>query len=262
MKFERELKVCLDLVVSLREDILKIYNSDDFGVEIKSDNSPVTKADKLVDKKIREVLSKEFPNFSLLTEESVDDLSRLKNDLVFIVDPIDGTKDFLLKNDEFTVNIGLSYKHKGVMGVIYVPATDETYYALEGLGAFYKKTSDSKPVQIHVSERQNSLRVLTSRCHYNEFEKAIIEKYKDRFESEKSVGASLKGCLIAKGEAEYHVRKSSNTKEWDTCAMQVIVEQAGGLLLKFDGKAIMYNREDVYNHDGYIICNKIENYLL
>ena len=262
MNFERELEVCLNLVSSLRDDILKIYNSDDFGTEIKEDNSPVTKVDKLVDKKIREVLSQEFPNFSFLTEESVDDLSRLKNDFVFIVDPIDGTKDFLLKNGEFTVNIGISYKHKAVMGVIYVPATDETYFALEGKGSFYKKTSDSKPVQIHTSDRETNLRVLTSRCHFNEFEQSTIDKYKDRFESINAVGASLKGCLIAKGDADYHIRQSSNTKEWDTCAMQVVVEQAGGHLLRFDGKPIVYNREDVYNRDGYIICNRIENYLL
>ena len=120
-------------------------------------------------------------------KESLDDKKRLQNDFVWIVDPIDGTKDFLLKNDEFTVNIGLSYKHKPIMGIIYVPATDETYYGLEGLGSFYKKTSQSKPVKIHVSERQNNLRVLTSRCHFNEFEKITIQKYKDRFESEKSV---------------------------------------------------------------------------
>ena len=112
--FERELEVAINAVNSVRELILEIYNSSDFGVEIKEDNSPVTKADKAADKKIREILSTAFPLYSLLTEESVDDKSRLQNDYVWIVDPVDGTKDFVAKNGEFTVNIGLSYKHKAV----------------------------------------------------------------------------------------------------------------------------------------------------
>lgn len=262
MKFERELTTCINLVYSLRDEILNIYNSDDFGVEIKSDNSPVTKADKLVDKKIREVLSREFPNFSLLTEESADDFSRLNNDYVFIVDPIDGTKDFVARNGEFTVNIGLAYKHKAVLGVIYIPVTDELYYAVEGEGSFYKKDIHSKSVKIHSSNKLENLNVVVSRCHFNGFEQKIYDKHKDKFSDMKAVGSSIKGCLIAKGDADYHFRHSSNTKEWDTCAMQIIVEEAGGHLLRFDGKPIVYNREDVYNHDGYVICNRIENFLL
>lgn len=260
--FERELEVAINAVNSVRELILEIYNSSDFGVEIKEDNSPVTKADKAADKKIREILSTAFPLYSLLTEESIDDKNRLKNDYVWIVDPIDGTKDFVAKNGEFTVNIGLSYKHKAVLGVILVPVTGEIYYAVEGQGSYYLKNKDAKPVKIHCNDKVKNVTTLVSNFHSNQTEMDMIKKHSDIITHQRKLGATLKGCAIAKGEAEMSYRFSSNTKEWDTCAMQVIVEEAGGYLLKFDGTPICYNREDVYNKDGYIICNRKENFLL
>ena len=260
--YERELSVALNAVNSVRELILDIYNSDDLGVEIKEDNSPVTKADKAADKKIREVLSGAFPLYSFLTEESLDDKTRLKNDYVWIVDPIDGTKDFVAKNGEFTVNIGLSYKHRAVLGVILIPVTGEIYYGVEGMGAFYLKDKNCVPIKIHVNDKAKDLTALTSNFHHNEHETEMLKKYSNVITKVMPAGSTLKGCLIASGKAEYHYRYSSNTKEWDTCAVQVLVEQAGGYLLKFDGSPIRYNREDVYNRDGYIICNKKENFLL
>lgn len=258
--FEKELKVAIEAAIKVVPLILEIYNSNELGVEIKDDNSPVTKADKLADKLIREHLSKHFPNYALLTEESVDDKSRLDNDYVFIVDPIDGTKDFVAKNGEFTVNIGLAYKHKPVLGVIVIPVTGEVYYASKGNGAFYQK--DGKTVKIHVNSRTNDLTTLVSRFHSSEEEQAMIRKHSDRIKHQRIVGASIKGCVIAKGDAEMSYRFSSNTKEWDTCAMQAILEEAGGLLLKFDGTPITYNRKDVYNRGGYVICNCKENFLI
>ena len=260
--YERELSVALEAVNSVRELILEIYNSDNLGVEIKEDNSPVTKADKAADKKIREILSGAFPLYSLLTEESVDDKSRLENDYVWIVDPIDGTKDFVAKNGEFTVNIGLSYKHKAVLGVILIPVTGEIYYGVEGMGAFYLKNKEAKPVQIHVNNKTKDLTTLTSNFHHNQKEIEVLNKHKDVIAKEVHVGATIKGCLIASGKAEHHYRYSSNTKEWDTCAMQAVVEQAGGFILKFDGERILYNRDDVYNRGGYVICNCKENFLI
>ena len=260
--YKQELEVALKAVNSVRGLILDIYNSNNLGFEIKEDKSPVTKADKAADKKIREILSEAFPLYSLLTEESIDDKSRLKNDYVWIVDPIDGTKDFVAKNGEFSVNIGLSYKHKAVLGVILVPVTGEIYYAVEGQGSYYLKNKDSKPVRIFVNTKTTNLTMLISNFHSNQIEMDMIAKHSDIIKHKRKLGATLKGCAIAKGEAEISYRFSSNTKEWDTCAMQVIVEQAGGFLLKFDGTPIRYNREDVYNKDGYIICNQMKNFLL
>ena len=177
--YEQELEVALFAVNSVRELILDIYNSDDFGVEIKDDNSPVTKADKASDKKIREILSKAFPSYSLLTEESVDDVTRLDNDYVWIVDPIDGTKEFVDKDDEFCVNIGLSYKHKAVLGVILIPVTGEIFYGVEGLGSFYLKDKNAHPVQIHCNDKINNLTAYISKYHTNDKEKLFLDEHKN-----------------------------------------------------------------------------------
>ena len=258
--FEKELEVAIAAAKKTIPYILEVYNSNNLGIEIKEDNSPVTKADKLADKIIREELSKAFPNYALLTEESTDDLARLNNDYVFIVDPIDGTKEFVAHSGEFTVNIGLAYKHKPVVGVILIPVTGEVYYASIDKGAFYEK--DGKITKIHCNSKTNDLTTLVSRFHSNQTEQDTINKHADRIKHQKVVGSSIKGCVIAKGEAELSYRFSDNTKEWDTCAMQAIVEIAGGHILKFDGTPIVYNREDVYNRGGYIICNCKENFLI
>lgn len=257
--FERELEVALEAAKIASKKVLEIYNSRNLDVEIKEDNSPVTKADKMADKLIREYLFSNFPNYALLTEESSDDKTRLTNDYVWIVDPIDGTKEYVAHSDEFTVNIGLAYNHEPVLGVIVIPVTGEIYYAVKGKGSFYE--NHGKTVKIHCNSKTNDLTTLVSRFHSNEVEQATIKKHSDRIKHQKVVGASIKGCLIAKGEAEMSYRFSDNTKEWDTCAMQAIVEQAGGLILKFDGTPIRYNREDVYNRGGYLICNCRENFL-
>ena len=258
----KELSVSLKAVIEASKVIMEVYNSSDIGVEIKEDNSPVTKADKAADKLIRSFLMAAFPDYGLLTEESVDDKSRLNKDFVFIVDPVDGTKEFVAHSDEFTINIGLAYKHKPVMGVIMIPVSGEIYYAVENEGSFYLKDKDAKPVRIHCNDKLDDLTTLVSRFHSNQTEQDMIKKHSDKIKHQKVVGATIKGCEIASGRAEMSYRFSSNTKEWDTCAMQAIVEQAGGFILKFDGTPIVYNREDVYNHDGYIICNRKENFLL
>lgn len=258
--FEKELEVALAAAKKTVPYILEVYNSNNLGVEIKEDNSPVTKADKLADKIIREELSKAFPNYALLTEESTDDLARLNNDYVFIVDPIDGTKEFVAHSGEFTVNIALAYKHKPVVGVILIPVTGEVYFASKGYGSFYEK--DGKITKIHCNSKTNDLTTLVSRFHSTKEEQDAIKRHENRIKHQKVVGSSIKGCLIAKGEAEISFRFTSNSKEWDTCAMQAILEEAGGLLTKFDGTPLVYNREDVYNRDGYIICNCKENLLI
>ena len=257
--WEKELNDAIEAGVRAIEGILKIYNSD-FSVEIKDDNSPVTLADKNADKVIRDYLQSRYPTHAFLTEESTDDKSRLDNDYVWIVDPVDGTKDFVAKDGGFTTNIALAYKHEAVVGVVVVPLTGEIYYAAKGLGAFYRHNGITK--RIHVNDKLNNLTVYKSVFHSKPEEDAMIEKYKDRISKVEKWGSALKPCRIAQGLGELTYRLSDGTKEWDTAASQVIVEQAGGVYLDTNKKRIMYNREDVYNRDGYIICNRIENFLL
>lgn len=259
---EKELEVALKTIRSVRQIILDVYNSKDLGVEIKSDNSPVTKADKRADEIIRQMLHEAFPTYGMLTEESTDNKDRLNKEYVWIIDPLDGTKEFVAHTGEFTVNIGLAKNHLPVLGVILVPVTGEIYYGVEGKGSFYLKDENSLPIKIHCNNKTDDLTVLTSRFHHNEKEDELINKHSDVIKHRFAVGATLKGCYIASGKYELSYRCSSGTKEWDTCAMQAVIEQAGGHLLKFDKSRVLYNREDVYNHDGYILINKLDNFLI
>ena len=153
--FKKELEKMIEACQKAKVEIMKIYNQG-FDVEIKDDDSPVTLADKTADKMIKEILQKEFPSYAFLTEESEDDLSRRSNDYLFVVDPVDGTKDFVAKDDMFTTNVALVYKEEVVAGVVYVPARDEYYFALKGHGAYYCKEG-LEPVKIHVNDKLNDL---------------------------------------------------------------------------------------------------------
>ncbi len=259
MAYELELSTVIRLCKEISPKILEIYNSNNLGVEIKDDNSPVTIADKLVDKYLRDNLAAIFPNIGFLTEESVDDLSRLNKEYIWIIDPIDGTKDFIAHDDQFSINVALCHRHEIVLGVIHAPVSGNLYYAIKDEGSYSE--IDNIKRKLSVSKRRKNLRVITSKFHLNDFEKSMIEKYKNQFETVYAYGSSLKGCLIARGDAELSYRFSSGTKEWDTAAMNIILNEAGGLILKPDGSKIIYNKSDVYNHGGYIICNNYENFL-
>ena len=260
MNWEKELEVAIKAGLKAKEAILEIYHQP-FDVEIKEDNSPVTLADKTADKIIREVIHEAFPSHAFLTEESDDDKNRLNNDYVWIVDPVDGTKDFVAHDDGFTTNIALAYKHELVVGVVLIPATGEIYYASKGNGSFYRPAS-GKDERIHVNDKVEDLTCLTSVFHFNDKELALIEKHKDKIKHVEKVGSSIKACWIAHGKAELTYRMSAGTKEWDTAACQIVVEEAGGLFLEPDGARITYNRVDVYNRKGYIVTNRKENILL
>ncbi len=258
--WENELKHAIFAGLKAKDKILEIYEKG-FDVEIKEDDSPVTLADKTADKMIKDYLSNVFPKHAFLTEESEDNKERLSNDYVWIVDPVDGTKDFVAKDGGFTTNIALSYKHEVVVGVVVIPVTGEVYFASKGNGAYYQN-KDGEIVKIHVNDKLSDLTVLCSVFHSNEKEIALIEKHKDKIKEVKRYGSSLKPCRIAHGLAELSYRMSAGTKEWDTAASQIIVEEAGGVFLQPDLTRLTYNREDVYNRKGYIIANRIENILL
>ena len=258
--FDKELKYLIESSRIASKNIMNYYTKG-FHTEYKEDDSPVTEADKTSDALIRDFLKKYFPSYSFLTEESKDDKSRLNNDFVFIIDPLDGTEDFVHKDGQFTVNIALCYKHEIVVGVINVPATNEIYYATKNKGA-YKIDQNGNLSKLHVSDKVNDLTCFTSIYHLKENELAMIDKHKDKITNVIKKGSSLKACLIAEGLGEISYRLSKGTKERDTAAFDIIVREAGGLVLKPDGKPMIYNRENVYNDEGYVIVNRIENFLL
>lgn len=258
--YERELEAMKKAALDAEKKIKEVYQTA-FAIEIKSDNSPVTAADKGADELIRQELHRSFPSYALLTEESKDDLSRLTNDNVFIVDPVDGTKEFVARNGEFTTNIALTHNHEVVVGVINVPIQNVMYFAVKGQGA-YKQEKGKAPVRIHVSDKLDHLTALRSRSFFNPTEKTLLDKHADKITAIVTLGAALKFCAIAEGKAEISYRESQGTKEWDIAAGTIILKEAGGLILKHDGSEYAFNREDVYNREGYTLMNRRENWLL
>ncbi len=253
--------VCCEVAVVAGQKIMEIYADEARfqNVQYKADNSPLTMADTAANEIIVAVLAKQFPEMAILSEEGKDDLARLDNPYCFVVDPLDGTKEFIKRNGQFTVNIALAHHHKVVMGVIYVPASKELYFASAGNGAFYTDAAGNT-TQIHVSDETDlsKVRLVMSGSHGCAEMEALIEKY--QFKHFIRMGSSLKGCLVAKGEAELYYRHNP-TMEWDTAAMQCIVEEAGATFKQMDGSEMLYNRENSLNDKGFYIVNSLANVL-
>ena len=250
--------------------ISEIYRGE-YTVNYKSDESPVTSADVASEGVIIPMLMERFPECSCLSEESADSDNgdRLTNENgVFIVDPLDGTAEFVARSGEFAVSIGFTKEHRVVAGVIAVPEKRLMYYAAENCGA-YKLTFDDYESgfsfgcgeKIHVSARTDGIIVAVSRSFNTAESDALIEKNRARIGSVMAVGSCYKGCMIAEGRADVHYRFGEKTKEWDTAAMQCIVTEAGGIVTDLDGREITANRKDYYNRCGFIILNRRENAL-
>lgn len=249
-----ELKIAKQAAVDAGKAIMKIYGQEDFEVSYKEDSSPLTLADKEANRIIVKYLKENFPSYAILSEEEKDNLERQQKDYCFIVDPLDGTKEFVKRNGQFTVNIALAYRGKSVMGVIYVPVTKELYWAAQGEGAFVEVDGEIEKLQ--VSDKTTDIRVVMSSSHGCEQMENLLEK--NHLTNQVRIGSSLKGCLIAKGEAEIYYRFNP-TMEWDTAAMQCIVEEAGAIFRQMDDSEMTYNRSNSLNDKGFYIINHEKN---
>ena len=257
--YEKDLEAMIEVALHAQKVIMEIYNTN-FEVEIKSDDSPVTQADKLADELIRKELGARFPEYGFLTEESQDTKERLTKEYIFIVDPVDGTKEFVSHNGEFCTNIGLCHNHEIVAGVINLPAQNRLYYGSKGNGAF--RLENGERTRLHVSDRKENLRCALSRSFLQPEEVALLDRNENHLESRFKIGAAMKFCMIAEGTADISIRLSSGTKEWDTAAGDIILSEAGGCMVKLDGTRWTYNRENVHNVGGYELLNSIDNLLL
>lgn len=256
--WEQELEVAKRAAIEAGKAIMAIYEqAGDLQVMYKEDNSPLTQADKEANAIIVQILREEFPEYAILSEEEKDNKARLENDYCFVVDPLDGTKEFIKRNGQFTVNIALSYQHVSVMGVIYVPVTGELYYASQGSGS-YQKNADGQEVRLSVSDQIDvkNLKVVVSNSHGCSEMDQMITKY--GWTDLVKVGSSLKGCMVASGQADVYYRFNP-TMEWDTAAMQCIVEEAGGIFRQMDDSPMLYNRENSLNAKGFFAVNRMEN---
>ena len=220
------------------EIIMEIYGNA-FDIETKQDNSPLTEADLAAHNYIVNSLAS-IADYPILSEESAEIpfTERSKWQTYWLVDPLDGTKEFIKRNGDFTVNIALIYQHKPVLGSVYVPVTKQLYFAAEGDGA-YKQSPEDKARKISVKkEFSDNLVVVGSRSHITEELKNFLDKLPPH--QLISIGSSLKMCLVAEGLADLYPRIGL-TSEWDTAAAQCIVEQARGKVVDLKGNRLLYN---------------------
>lgn len=231
--------------------ILEIYNSNNFEIEIKDDNSPLTKADKASHAIIEKGLSHLYPEIPIMSEEGKDiEFDDRKNWQTFwLVDPLDGTKEFIKRNGEFTVNIALIENGKPTFGVIYVPVANEVYFGTKENGC-NKIDSSGDTNKISVSKRKydEPINVVQSRSHSGEEENEFYSKF--NINERMSKGSSLKICLVAEGKAEIYFR-GGPTWEWDTAAGHAILVSAGGFFTNKDTSELFYNKKEPKNY-GFI----------
>ncbi|MCM1179018.1 MAG: 3'(2'),5'-bisphosphate nucleotidase CysQ [Clostridium sp.] len=251
------LEILKETAVRAGEIIMEIYESD-FIVGYKEDKSPLTLADKKANEYIVSVLSKKFPEYALLSEELKDDKKRRENDYCFIVDPLDGTKEFVKRNGEFTVNIALVYRQHPIVGVIYVPVSKDLYYASVEGGAYKLEGNSQSLKKLRVSDKTEKLIWVGSKSHSSEKEADLIKAHEFQIAEVVSVGSSLKGCLVAEQKADIYYRFGL-TCEWDTAAMHCIAEQAGAIVRQMDNSELLYNRENTLNEKGFYIVNHANN---
>ena len=251
------LDIC-NIAVRAGNEILNFYNKD-IEVTHKDDSSPLTKADLASNKLIIDQLNNLDLGIPILSEESLVDWKiRKKWSKYWLIDPLDGTKEFIKNNGEFTVNIALIQNNSPILGVVFVPAKSTLYFALKKYGSFSLNTSLvlnslDEAKKITVTKKSNIVRVIGSRSHSNNTFTDWIDK---KFPNAEIVqaGSSLKFCLIAKGDADIYPRFGP-TAEWDIAAGHIILNEAGGKILTLDNKEIFYNEKESVLNPEFIASN-------
>lgn len=259
MNIKQQLSIAIKASIEAGKEILKVYETDDFQEEVKADNSPLTLADRNAHNKIISFLEK--TSIPILSEEGqhLPYKERKKWEYFWLVDPLDGTKEFIKRNGDFTVNIALIKNKTPIASVIYVPVTDVLYFADIKLGA-YKITNATSisdfnldvlinsSQKLPISKNKNEYIVVGSRSHLNEKTKNYIENLKKQHPNLKmmQVGSSLKLCMVAEGKANIYPRFGP-TMEWDIASGHAIVVASGAKIFKTDGANMLYNKEDLLN---------------
>jgi 3'(2'), 5'-bisphosphate nucleotidase len=260
-KYDREMRIALELAREAGAAILDLYEGP-LEIEQKAsaeDREPVTQADKLANEIIVTRLRQEFPNDGILAEESVDTSHRLDKSRVWMIDPLDGTTGFIDGNGDFAVQIGLTEDGECVLGVVYQPLTGVLYRAVRGGGTWIERP-EFEPVQGHVSDHQeiSTMRLAASRSHRSPRMDQVVQAFGLHEEVLRgSVG--IKVGLIVEQQCDLYVHLSPRTKQWDTCAPEVILQEAGGRITDLFGRPLRYNHADVQNRNGVVASNGISH---
>ena len=258
MGFEKELQIATSLAQKAGVEILEHYSREIIAEEklgVDMHYEPVTAADRAASRIIVEGLAEAFPDDAILSEEEDDVVAvRLGSERVWIIDPIDGTAGFVKKDGDFAVQIGLAEQGKAVVGVVLLPFHGVTYYAAKGAGAFKESADGSTQVRASTETDYSKMYMAVSRNHPSPKIRNVFQSLGLAGELNRgSVG--LKIGLIAEKACDLYIHLSPRTKLWDTCAPQVILEEAGGRLTDLFGEEFRYDIEDLQNHGGICATN-------
>ena len=236
------------LIREAGEIILEVYKTD-FEVDYKNDESPLTIADERANAHLVQQISAKYPNTNFITEETKNATYEVRKnwDYTWIIDPLDGTKEFVKKNGEFTVNIALAKGNEIIFGMILIPVNGDIFYAQKGEGSY--KISKGVKTRLHAVEPSNNLIVVASRSHRSQEVDDYVEQLKPNFDSVDYIaaGSSLKLCLVAEGKAHIYPRLGP-TMEWDTAAGHIIATESGANITRYDNKQpLTYNKENLLN---------------
>ncbi|HEX9628817.1 MAG TPA: 3'(2'),5'-bisphosphate nucleotidase CysQ [Pyrinomonadaceae bacterium] len=257
--YDRELRLALELVREAGAAILDLYEGP-LDIQQKADaddREPVTQADKLANEIIVKRLAREFPEDGILAEESIDTERRLGKSRVWMIDPLDGTTGFIDGNGDFAVQIGLAENSVCVLGVVYQPLTGVLYRAVRGGGAWVERP-EAEPERARVSNRidLSTMRLAASRSHRSPRMDKVVQKFGVKQEVRRgSVG--IKVGLIVEQQCDLYVHLSPRTKQWDTCAPEIILQEAGGKLTDLFGRPLRYNSPEVQNRNGIVASNGV-----
>ncbi|HEX7176245.1 MAG TPA: 3'(2'),5'-bisphosphate nucleotidase CysQ [Pyrinomonadaceae bacterium] len=253
--YERELGVALELARASGAAALEYYGGP-LRVEHKGDtDEPVTAADRAVNELIVTGLARAFPDDGILAEESVDTDRRLARARAWMVDPLDGTRGFIAGSGDFAVQIGLAVEGRAVLGVVYAPATDVLYWAAPGVGAWVKRPGlDAERLRVSDEKTVARMRIAESRSHRGPRMDAGVRALGVSAEVKRhSVG--IKVGLLVERQCDLYIHLSPRTKEWDTCAPEALLREAGGRMTDLWGEPLVYNRPDTLNRNGILATN-------
>lgn len=249
-----ELALILEVIENASKEILSIYEQD-FQVFRKQDLSPLTQADRLSHQILTEFLAEHTPQIPVISEEDeIVKWEERKNwEYFWLIDPLDGTKEFIDKNGEFTINLALIHQNLPVFGIIHAPATQTTYWAERHKGAFRQNNAGTEKISGRKKVAKKDLIAAVSRSHLATQDKEMLQKYKIKHTL--AMGSALKFCLLAEGKADFYYRYHP-TMEWDTAAGQILVEEAGGVMLNEKQEVFTYNKPSLLN--GAFLCKMFD----
>jgi 3'(2'), 5'-bisphosphate nucleotidase len=234
--------------------IVKTFYQVSPNIRWKDPTEPVTEADRAVNAYLIKQLGQTFPDDGILAEESKDDPVRLSKQRVWIIDPLDGTLEFIARNGEFCIMIGLALDHVPVVGVVYQPIDDVLYAAARGSGAFVEEFGERFPLRVSKETNPKRFRLVVSRSHRVSLVDTMIARI--GIQKVRSVGSvGLKIGLITRRQADFYVHPNPGTKEWDTCAPDIILHEAGGRMTDCWNRPLRYNQPDIVRRFGLLASN-------